>query len=117
VEAKELTFGQPLHETHPHLLRAGECTFTQSRFPYISGADLDPVTPGITAIEYYKRRQALAELLPKNSIAIIPAGDIKYRPGSSAVFYDFHQDPDFHYLTGTSDLHRSRQTSKADLLT
>jgi intermediate cleaving peptidase 55 len=40
----------------------------------------------------------LAELLPENSVAIIPASDIKYRSG--AVFYEFHQDPDFFYLTG-----------------
>ena len=25
VSAAELQFGQPLHETHPHLLKAGEC--------------------------------------------------------------------------------------------
>ena len=27
VSAAELTFGQPLHETHPHLIEAGECEF------------------------------------------------------------------------------------------
>ncbi|KIW04220.1 uncharacterized protein PV09_04527 [Verruconis gallopava] len=82
LAAAELQFGQPLHETHPHLLKAGE------------------ITPGITAVEYYHRRQKLAELLPVNSVAILAAGDVKYRSGSSAVFYDFHQDPDFLYLTG-----------------
>jgi intermediate cleaving peptidase 55 len=70
------------------------------------------VTPGISAIEYYNRRQKLAELLPSNSIAILAAGDLKYRSGSSAVFYNFHQDADFSYLTGSlhdSLLHRERQ--------
>jgi intermediate cleaving peptidase 55 len=56
------------------------------------------VTPGITALEYAQRRWRLSDLLPKGSVAIIPAADIKYRSG--AVFYEFHQDPDFFYLTG-----------------
>ena len=58
------------------------------------------MTPGITAQEYYDRRAKLAEALPPNSIAILAASDVKYRSG--AVFYKFHQDPDFFYLTGTS---------------
>jgi intermediate cleaving peptidase 55 len=56
------------------------------------------VTPGITAQEYYDRRVKLAKALPPNSIAVLAASDIKYRSG--AVFYKFHQDPDFLYLTG-----------------
>jgi len=64
-------------------------------------ADSCSVTPGVTAIEYYQRRQNLAALLPKDSVAILAAGDLKYRPGSSAVFYNFYQDPDFLYLTGS----------------
>ena len=28
ISASELQFGQPLHETHPHLLEPGECTFS-----------------------------------------------------------------------------------------
>ncbi|KAJ9667376.1 aminopeptidase [Coniosporium apollinis] len=56
------------------------------------------VTPGITALEYHQRRAKLAGALPPNSIAILAASDIKYRSG--AVFYEFHQDPDFFYLTG-----------------
>ncbi|KAH7135760.1 peptidase M24, structural domain-containing protein [Dendryphion nanum] len=83
VSASELRFGQPLHETHPHLLKAGE------------------VTPGITAQEYYNRRVKLAEALPPNSIAVLAASDIKYRSG--AVFYKFHQDPDFLYFTGFNE--------------
>ena len=56
------------------------------------------MTPGITAQEYYDRRVKLARALPDNSIAILAAADLKYRSG--AVFYKFHQDPDFLYLTG-----------------
>ena len=57
------------------------------------------VTPGITALEYHQRRVALARELPPNSTAILAANDLKYASG--AVFYKFHQDPDFLYLTGT----------------
>ncbi|KAF2110711.1 peptidase M24, structural domain-containing protein [Lophiotrema nucula] len=83
VSAAELKFGQPLHETHPHLLQPGE------------------ITPGISAQEYYNRRAKLAKSLPPNSIAILAASELKYRSG--AVFYKFHQDPDFLYLTGFNE--------------
>lgn len=56
------------------------------------------VTPGITALEYAQRRTKLAAQLPANAIAVVAASDIVYRTGH--VFYDFHQDPDFFYLTG-----------------
>lgn len=59
----------------------------------------DAVTPNITASEYYARRQKLADQLPPNSVAILAGSDLKYASG--AVFYKFHQDPDFLYLTGT----------------
>ncbi|KAK5113225.1 hypothetical protein LTR62_003561 [Meristemomyces frigidus] len=83
TSAAELHFGQPLHETHPHLIEAGH------------------LTPGISALEYHHRRAALAKKLPKDSIAILAASDLKYRSG--AVFYEFHQDPNFFYLTGFSE--------------
>ncbi|KAL8699776.1 MAG: hypothetical protein Q9224_001266 [Gallowayella concinna] len=83
VSATDLQFGQPLHETHPHLLKAGE------------------LTPGITASEYAQRRSKLASKLPKNGVAILAASDVKYRSG--AVFYEFHQDSDFFYLTGFNE--------------
>ncbi|GAM89700.1 hypothetical protein ANO11243_077390 [Dothideomycetidae sp. 11243] len=79
-------FGQPLHETHPHILKAGELL------------KLISVTPGITAVEYHERRARLAKSLPRGGVAILPSADIKTRSG--AVFYEFHQQPDFFYLTG-----------------
>ncbi|KAL8993385.1 MAG: hypothetical protein Q9169_006388 [Polycauliona sp. 2 TL-2023] len=83
VSAADLQFGQPLHETHPHLLKPGE------------------LTPGISALEYAQRRSKLAKALPKNGVAVLAASDVKYRSG--AVFYDFHQDSDFFYLTGFNE--------------
>ncbi|KAI4097760.1 MAG: hypothetical protein LQ344_000032 [Seirophora lacunosa] len=83
LSAAELQFGQPLHETHPHLLKPGE------------------LTPGITALEYAQRRSNLASKLPKNGIALLAASELKYRSGP--VFYEFHQDSDFFYLTGFNE--------------
>lgn len=83
VAASDLTFGQPVYETHPHLVRPGE------------------LTPGITAQEYYDRRNKLAKALPKGGIAIVAAADTVQRTGS--CFYEFYQDPDFLYLTGFNE--------------
>lgn len=83
VHAAELSFGQPLSETHPHLLKPGE------------------LTPGITAQEYADRRTRLAQKLPKGAVAVVAAADIVQRTGS--CFYEFHQDPDFLYLTGFNE--------------
>ena len=81
--AAHIQFGQPLHETHPHLIAPGE------------------LTPGISALEYHHRRAALTRKLPRNSVAILGASDVKYRSG--AVFYEFHQEPNFFYLTGFTE--------------
>lgn len=80
VSAAECQFGQPLHETHPHLIAPGD------------------ITPGISALEYHYRRAALASKLPKNGIAILAANEVKFRSG--AVFYEYRQEPNFYYLTG-----------------
>lgn len=101
ISAADLKFGQPLHETHPHLLKAGERMDLPCGYNISSPqANCEPVTPGITALEYHQRRAKLASNLPNGSIAILPSADLKYRSG--AVFYDFHQDPDFYYLTGAA---------------
>lgn len=83
VSASNLLFGQPVHETHPHLLKPGE------------------LTPGITAQEYHERRSALCASLPANSAVILRSADVKYRSG--AVFYGFRQDSNFLYLTGFNE--------------
>ena len=83
IPASNLQFGQPLHETHPHLLEPGE------------------LTPGITALEYSQRRSRLASLLPRNGIAVLAAAELKYRSG--AVFYEFRQESNFFYLTGFNE--------------
>ena len=59
------------------------------------------VTPGITALEYHHRRAALAKKLPRGSIAVLAANDLKFRSGP--VFYEYHQDANFFYLTGFNE--------------
>ena len=108
VSAAELQFGQPLHETHPHLLKAGERKLKRVKDIRHRSSGLGLVTPGITALEYAQRRSKLAAKLPKNAIAILAASEIKYRSG--AVFYEFHQDSDFFYLTGKSFYLHPRHT-------
>ncbi|KAH7040960.1 peptidase M24, structural domain-containing protein [Microdochium trichocladiopsis] len=83
VSASELLFGQPVHETHPHLLRPGE------------------LTPGISAQEYHERRAALCRNLPSNSAVLLPSAAVTYRSG--AVFHAFRQESNFLYLTGFSE--------------
>ncbi|EFQ33519.1 metallopeptidase family M24 [Colletotrichum graminicola] len=83
VSAAELQFGQPVHETHPHILEAGE------------------ITPGVTAQEYWERRARLAEKLPDNGVAVLVAADLKYRSG--AVFFPYRQESNFLYLTGWNE--------------
>ncbi|KAJ5090147.1 hypothetical protein N7532_008831 [Penicillium argentinense] len=83
VFAADLKFGQPLHETHPHLLDPGE------------------LTPGITALEYAQRRSRLANKLPKGAVAILAASEVKYRaPG---IFHEYRQESNFFYLTGFNE--------------
>lgn len=76
----KLKAGQPIHETHPHLIKQGE------------------ITPGIKAEEYFARRSNLLEQMPNKSIAIIPGNDIQF--ATASVFHEFRQDPNFYYLTG-----------------
>lgn len=50
------------------------------------------------AIDYSLRRKQLAQLLPANSVAVIPAASAVIRNGDA--HYRFRQDSDFYYLTG-----------------
>ncbi|KAJ2906500.1 hypothetical protein MKZ38_001481 [Zalerion maritima] len=80
VSAKDLLFGQPVYETHPHKLKPGE------------------VTPGISAQEYHSRRQKFAASLPNGAVAVLPAATLKFKSGP--VFYPYRQESNFWYLTG-----------------
>ncbi|KAJ7762729.1 peptidase M24 [Mycena maculata] len=77
---KPSAFGQPLFQSHPHLVRDAE------------------LTPGFTAQEYETRRRNLMDSLPDSSIVVAVAGVVKYMSGQ--IFYKFRQASDFWYLTG-----------------
>ncbi|KAI5467704.1 peptidase M24, structural domain-containing protein [Mariannaea sp. PMI_226] len=80
VSAADLQFGQPVYETHPHILKPGE------------------LTPGITAQEYADRRARLALSMTEGSVAILHAASLQYKSG--AVFHPYRQESNFLYLTG-----------------
>lgn len=54
--------------------------------------------------EFHKeRREALRQLLPQNSVAVLFSNPIRNR--ANDVDYLYHQDPDFYYLTGYKEPH------------
>ncbi|KAF9224423.1 peptidase M24 [Gyrodon lividus] len=79
-DLKPSNYGQPLFQSHPHLLRPHE------------------LTPGIPVEEYERRRKELMDNLPSNSVVVSVAAPIKYMSGN--IFYKFRQASDFWYLTG-----------------
>ena len=67
------------------------------RTPSIYDNDLLP------ASFFAKNRQALRELMPTNSVAILFSNPIRNR--SNDVDFEYHQDPNFYYLTGLREPH------------
>ncbi|CAA9223210.1 MAG: Xaa-Pro aminopeptidase, partial [uncultured Cytophagales bacterium] len=49
------------------------------------------------------RREALRQLLPPNSVAVVFAAPVRNR--ANDVDFEYHQDPDFYYLTGYGEPH------------
>jgi Xaa-Pro aminopeptidase len=70
---------------------------------------------------FTNNRQALRDLMPKNSVAIFFANPIRNR--SNDVDFEYHQDPNFYYLTGLKEPHaaliiyKETQEFNADLTT
>lgn len=60
-------------------------------------------TDYLSADFHSKRRAALRNLLPENSVAVFFANPVRNR--SNDVEYIYHQDPDFYYLTGYKEPH------------
>ncbi|EEB06839.2 intermediate cleavage peptidase Icp55 [Schizosaccharomyces japonicus yFS275] len=74
------TFGQPTHETHPHLIASNE------------------LTRGISKDEYKARQLRATKALDKNEFIVTTSAPVNYMCGPA--FYEYHQDPNFFYLTG-----------------
>jgi Xaa-Pro aminopeptidase len=75
----------------------------------------------LPALFFAKNRQALRDLMPKNSVAVIFSNPIRNR--SNDVDYEYHQDPNFYYLTGLQEphsvliLYKEDQEFKEDFIT
>ncbi|KAF4600522.1 hypothetical protein EYR38_005151 [Pleurotus pulmonarius] len=80
IPSKPSGYGQPLYQSHPHLVKPNE------------------LTPGIPAEEYETRRRKLMDNLPDDSLVVSVAAPIKYM--SANIFYKYRQASDFWYLTG-----------------
>ncbi|MDX1940985.1 MAG: aminopeptidase P N-terminal domain-containing protein [Saprospiraceae bacterium] len=50
-----------------------------------------------------ERRESLRKLMPKNTMAVFFANPVRNR--SNDVDFQYHQDPDFYYLTGYNEPH------------
>lgn len=66
-------------------------------------APLEKPTDYLNNQFHKERRDALRQLMPPNSAAILFANPVRNR--SNDVDYVYHQDPDFYYLTGYKEPH------------
>src|SRR5688572_1807854 len=65
----------------------------------VEGTDYDKDL--LPASFHKQRREALRSLMPDSSVAVFFANPI--RNYSNDVDYEFHQDPNFYYLTGLNE--------------
>ena len=72
----------------------------------IDDSDLPP------ASFFAKNRSALRTLMPKNSVAVIFSSPLRNR--SNDVDFEYHQDPNFYYLTGLTEPHAALIIYKED---
>jgi Xaa-Pro aminopeptidase len=66
-------------------------------------AQKDLPTDYLSSDFHKSRREALRKLLPKNSVAVFFANPVRNR--ANDVDFQYHQDPDFYYLTGYKEPH------------
>lgn len=78
-------------QNEPHHSISNTKTIVSSEY------DNDLLTP-----EFHKqRREALRKLLPTNSVAVFFSNPVRNR--SNDINYEYHQDPNFYYLTGLNE--------------
>lgn len=68
-----------------------------------TGQNPDMPTDFLSKDFHRQRREAVRQKLPPNSVAVFFAAPVRNR--SNDVNYEFHQDPDFYYLTGYREPH------------
>jgi len=84
-----------------YALRRSILTFTSLLFVaqhFVSGQNPDMPGDFLSKEFHRNRRVLLRNKMPANSVAVFFSGAIRNR--SNDVDYEFHQDPDFYYLTG-----------------
>ncbi len=69
--------------------------------PIDSNSILNNTPDDLPASFFLKNRAALRAQLPENSVAVFFANPIRNR--SNDVDYEYHQDPNFYYLTGLTE--------------
>ncbi|MFZ5552822.1 MAG: aminopeptidase P N-terminal domain-containing protein [Bacteroidota bacterium] len=70
---------------------------TDKKLPDVADYDTDLLTKDF----HRGRREALRNLMPDNSMAVFFSNPIRNR--SNDVDFEFHQDPNFYYLTGLNE--------------
>ena len=84
-------------------------SFSQEKEIKLENKTITPAQVGIYDTDlmppafHKERREKLRELMPANSVAIFYSSPIRNR--SNDVDYEYHQDPNFHYLTGLKEPH------------
>lgn len=79
---KPSSYGQPVFQSHPHIRKlpvAFEVTIVLTPLTVVQTNEL---TPGIPTEEYERRRKALMDSLPDDSIVVSVAAPIKYMSNS-----------------------------------
>ncbi|CAG5083526.1 aminopeptidase P N-terminal domain-containing protein [Parvicella tangerina] len=84
VVAVSIAFGQGIEQSQPKNLQTED--YDQDLLP---------------ASFHEGRRKALREMMPENSVAIFFSNPVRNR--SNDVDYEYHQDPNFYYLTGLTE--------------
>ncbi|MGD1848133.1 MAG: aminopeptidase P N-terminal domain-containing protein [Salibacteraceae bacterium] len=79
-----------------------ELNLTQEEAPTVVN-DYRYDTDLLSAEFHQQRRQALRDLMPDSSVAVLFANPVRNR--SNDVDFEYHQDPNFYYLTGLKEPH------------
>ena len=74
-----------------------------SLVPAAHFSNTDFEASGLDKNFHAKKREDLRAIMPENSVAVFFSSSIKNR--SNDVDYEFHQDPNFFYLTGLNEPH------------
>ncbi len=87
----------------PSLLLSQEVQFDLNFDTDTNNIEQNQETDLLPASFFYNNREALRELMPNNSVAVLFSNPIRNR--SNDVDFEYHQDPNFYYLTGLREPH------------